>query len=887
MRLIYFPLCGTDSKALKSSITPFLSGDIKIDKNYFLTNPFSREDLRGNVRNFFVYLENGQIFSLTDDCSEVEARVEAGQLWHKVTRIFPKTGLEMTVLNFVPTTGETVELMRVSVKNISDHPVTFTPTAAIPIFGRALANKHDHEHVTSLLQRIQQLPEGVLVVPTMFFNEEGHSINHSGYYVFGISDQGELPIGSFPTAEGFYGEGGHSFSPEAVFKNWRPQLLEKESLDGKEAVGALRFKDDHLKPGEIREYFLIFGIETAPAASESRGAPQKIFMRFNSPEKFIEALSLNQAFWQKKSQAIEFKSADSDFNAWLRWVSIQPVLRRIFGNSFLPDHDYGKGGKGWRDLWQDLLSLILIEQGGVREDLIHHFAGVRIDGSNATIIGASPGEFIADRNSITRVWMDHGLWPFLTTALYIDQTGDYDILLEENSYFRDWQLSRTFQKDLAWTPAYGQKLKTKKGKIYTGTILEHILAQHLVQFFNVGEHNMIRLESADWNDGLDMAFARGESVAFMSFYGGNLLAIADLLLELSRKKGIRKIKLAKEFLILLDTLSSKTCRYQNVEEKKTLLFKKYFKAVQPEISGVKADVDIKALVSDLRKKGRWIFQQIRKKEWLSVQEGNQTFHWFNGYYDNEGKRVEGRKDGRVWMTLMGQVFPIMSGLATDEEIPEIIRSVSQFLKDQKLQGYRLNTDFGLDHYLSLGRAFGFAYGTKENGAFFSHMNVMYAYALYKRGFVKQGREVLQSIYRMCMDTQKSKIYPGVPEYFDSLGRGMYHYLTGSASWLILTQLTQVFGLRGEDGNLILSPKLLKEEFDRELKAAVQCSFAGKRIALTYLNEKRLDYGEYQIKSLTMNDQSVDFQKVSLNMVKIKKEVFEKFPSPLRVRAILF
>ena len=31
-----------------------------------------------------------------------------------------------------------------------------------------------------------------------------------------------------------------------------------------------------------------------------------------------------------------------------------------------------------------------------------------------------------------------------------------------------------------------------------------------------------------------------------------------------------------------------------------------------------------------------------------------------------------------------------------------------------------------------------AYGEKENGAVFSHMTVMYANALYQRGFVKEG-----------------------------------------------------------------------------------------------------------------------------------------------------
>src|ERR1700691_5586946 len=100
-----------------------------------------------------------------------------------------------------------------------------------------------------------------------------------------------------------------------------------------------------------------------------------------------------------------------------------------FGCSFLPDHDYGKGGRGWRDIWQDLLSLILIEPNGVRQDLINNCAGIRMDGSNATIIGAKQGEFLADRNAITRVWMDHGAWPYLTLQLYIDQSGDFDILL--------------------------------------------------------------------------------------------------------------------------------------------------------------------------------------------------------------------------------------------------------------------------------------------------------------------------------------------------------------------------------------------------------------------------------------------------------------------------
>ena len=43
-----------------------------------------------------------------------------------------------------------------------------------------------------------------------------------------------------------------------------------------------------------------------------------------------------------------------------------------------------------------------------------------------------------------------------------------------------------------------------------GTVLEHLLIQHLTAFYDVGEHNHMKLRGADWNDGLDMADERGE-----------------------------------------------------------------------------------------------------------------------------------------------------------------------------------------------------------------------------------------------------------------------------------------------------------------------------------------------------------------------------------------
>ena len=90
---------------------------------------------------------------------------------------------------------------------------------------------------------------------------------------------------------------------------------------------------------------------------------------------------------------------------------------------------------------------------------------------------------------------------------------------------------------------------------------------------------------------------------------------------------------------------------------------------------------------------------------------------------------------------------------------------------------------------------------------FSHMAVMYGNALYKQGFIKEGYKVLKTLLDTAMDFDRSRMYPGVPEYFDNDGRGLYSYLTGVASWYMLTMITSVYGVHGELGDLVIEPAL--------------------------------------------------------------------------------
>ena len=75
---------------------------------------------------------------------------------------------------------------------------------------------------------------------------------------------------------------------------------------------------------------------------------------------------------------------------------------------------------------------------------------------------------------------------------------------------------------------------------------------------------------------------------------------------------------------------------------------------------------------------------------------------------------------------------------------------------------------------------------------------------------------------------------------------MYHYLTGAASWFMMTMITQAFGVRGEAGDLLLAPKLTAEQFDEQGRASLSLVFAGKKLEIVYENEGMKEYGDYTV-----------------------------------------
>ena len=866
---LYFPIC--NEAGMMASVTPQLHGDATIGQHTFLRLPLVMQDLHNtrSARNFWIYTEEHGAYSISGNSARqlseiyendyrVQTTIHGTFLSHTLIRDDRNAGIRSEVTIFSPVTEDKVEIVRIRIANISAATISFVPTTAFPVYGRSADSLRDHNHWTSLSHRMELNEYGMVIKPEMQHDESGHRPNNTSYFVFAVGGDGEKPVGQFPTVFEFIGNGNFNW-PEAVVKNFTPYKVPPHRRDGMEAVGAIRFAGKSLRPGESCEYIVIEG------ATDEKASMLRCIERYGDLGKTQCALDENNAYWQEKVRRIDFRTADRHFDRWMHWVALQPILRKIYGNSFLPHFDYGKGGRGWRDLWQDSLALLLQDPDAMKASLAANFGGVRLDGSNATIIRKELGEFIADRNKISRVWMDHGVWPYFTLKLYIDQTGDLDVMMLEETYWKDHQTRRAKDHDTVWNPSDGAMQRTKEGVIYRGSIIEHILVQHLTCFCNVGEHNNMKLEDADWNDLLDLANQKGETVPFSAFYGWNLISIANLLLKYKEASGVEDILLFDE-LLHLTSLESPFDYGSPVA--KQLRLEQYYAKLEEGFCGKKKAVSIALLAAELNRMGTSVLEHVRNSEWIESKSGH---GFFNGYYNNDGQRVDGDCEDGPRMNLTAQTFAIMSGAATDQQVERAYRAAQEILKDPKTGGYRLTTPLGSNRW-NFGRGFAVVYGEKETGGAFNHMIVMFLNGLYRRGFVKEGFEVLSSIYRLANDTERAKIYPGIPEYISSEGQGKYHYLSGSASWLLMTVITQMYGIGGDYGDLVLQPKLVRKQFDAEGNATANAWFLGRRIVVTYRNPGRLEYGTYATGAISINGKQIPVHPVDGNTVRIGKDL---------------
>lgn len=213
-------------------------------------------------------------------------------------------------------------------------------------------------------------------------------------------------------------------------------------------------------------------------------------------------------------------------------------------------------------------------------------------------------------------------------------------------------------------------------------------------------------------------------------------------------------------------------------------------------------------------------------------------------YTEDGERI-GRKDAKeanLWLN--PQSWAVVSGLSKDAQADLILKNVYE----------RLNTEFGavlMDppfHEHAFEGAFAVIYnqGTKENAGIFSQSQgwLILAEALMGHGNRAYEYYCENSPAKQNGDADRRVLEPYCYGQFTEgpasphFGRSQVHWLTGTASTMMVGCVEGILGMRPDLGGLRISPSI-PAEWDR---LEIEKMFRGRKLHITILNPSGKETG---------------------------------------------
>ena len=271
-----------------------------------------------------------------------------------------------------------------------------------------------------------------------------------------------------------------------------------------------------LKPNSTEEFSFFLG--EADTVDEAKKLA--LYSKVNSTVE--KELSASKNYWIEKTQKIQINTPSESFNTIMNsWLSYQNLSCRIFGRSAF----YQSGGAiGFRDQLQDSLSALYIDPKITRDQIILNSKHQFIEGDVQHWWHPPTGKGTRTRISDDLLWMPYAV------CLYVNKTGDKNILNEITNYITS-QTLQDGQHDLYIEPQISEE---------KGTILDHCIRaiEYSMQF---GEHGIPLIRGGDWNDGMDEVGkeGKGESVWLGWFFAHILNEFASLIKETDFERASR------------------------------------------------------------------------------------------------------------------------------------------------------------------------------------------------------------------------------------------------------------------------------------------------------------------------------------------------------------
>lgn len=238
-----------------------------------------------------------------------------------------------------------------------------------------------------------------------------------------------------------------------------------------------------------------------------------------------------------------------------------------------------------------------------------------------------------------------------------------------------------------------------------------------------------------------------------------------------------------------------------------------------------------------------------------VNESCWDGEWFVRAFKDDGTPVgvKGQNEGFIWIN--SQTWAVISGISTQERLDKCMTSAEKYM----------GTEYGMMNLApafqtidpSIGIITRFLHGWKENAAVFSHAS---SFNIVARAMLGRGADAVDLYKRLLPSNKDQDIYLVEPYVFSQFvvgpscpeehGRGAFHWLTGTAAWMLRALYDFIIGVHPEFDGLRIRPAV-----DPSWKEfSIRRRFRGSEYLVEFSNPDGVETG---VRSLTLDGVAIE------------------------------
>ena len=451
-------------------------------------------------------------------------------------------------------------------------------------------------------------------------------------------------------------------------------------------------------------------------------------------DKEINSLEDIRNNWSKKLSVLQINTPSIELNTFINsWCIYQILTSRIYSKTAY----YQSGGAiGYRDQLQDTLGLKYIDSDYMKEYIINAASHQFIEGDvlhwwhEKTNLG------------VRTKFSDDFLWLVYATIEYLEYTEDYDILNMMIPYLQ------------------GENLKddeTEKCKEYNLYGKEETLFDHCIKAIergiNLGENNLPKIGSGDWNDGFSNIGekGKGESI-WLGFFLFDILNRFEKIL-----KKLNKNEIAKRYRVIKDIL------------RKSL--------------------------NDFAWDGKWYIRAVT----------------------DTGEIIGSKNNKECMIDSISQSFSVISEAGEQKKALTAMDNVEKYLIDRENKIIKLlDPPFENKEY-DPGYISKYKPGVRENGGQYTHGVIWSCLAFLKLGLNDKAFEYINMLNPIMhtnnielVNVYKAEPYVLAGDVYtnkDMYGKAGWTWYTGAASWYYKVIVENILGIKIKGNKLYIEPKI--------------------------------------------------------------------------------